>query len=444
MDIKKPDTKETKGRMLLVMISILVLVAGGILWFQFGIKTGNTGLIASENMEKHNDESGHKEGADDDHVDHGEEGAHGGEAEHEEHGDHGDETEGIKLSKAEMDEFGIKLAPADAGKLYRYVSLPGEVRPNGDRLAHLVPRVSGVVRKVLKGFGNHVKKGEVMAILDSRELSDTKAAFLAASERVSLAKSNFEREEALFQKKISSEQEYLEAKQVLAEARIDRRSAEQKLHALGFSNRYLDELPNHPEESFTQYQIIAPFSGTIIEKHITLGEFLKDEADAFIIADLSSVWVDLSVYQKDLPWVAKGQSVVVEATQGNLKTTAALAYLGPVIGEATRTALARIVLPNKDGEWRPGLFVNAKIAVDAFEVKLAVPRSALQKFAEGTVVFVLSDGELKPRPVTLGRHDENQAEITGGIHWGEEVVVEGAFTLRAQLEKGNLGDGHNH
>ncbi len=440
MDSKKQETHENRGRRILAVILVLLFIMAGIFWFQSGKKSSNTTLVSGGDLESYNEEANHREG-EADHDDHDDEDTHGAKDEHD---DHDDEAEGIKLSEAEMDEFGIKLAPASSGKLYRSVSLTGEVRPNGDRLAHLVPRVSGVVRKVLKGLGHRVKKGEVMAVLDSRELSDSKATFLAASERVALAKSNFEREEALFQKKISSEQEYLEAKQILAETRIERRSAEQKLHALGFSNRYLDELPNHPEESFTQYHIIAPFSGTVIEKHITLGEFLKDDADAFIIADLSSVWVDLSVYQKDLPLVAEGQSVVVEATQGNIKMTGTVLYLGSVIGEATRTALARIVLPNKDGQWRPGLFVNAKIAVDEFEVNLVVPKSGLQKLEDGTVLFVLSDGELRPRPVKLGRSDDQQIEIIEGINLGDEVVVEGGFTLRAQLEKGNLGDGHNH
>ncbi len=427
MEQKKQHIFKSKMGIWVLIIGLLCLVLAGFLWFESMNQTKKTALVAAENQEKHAEDEDHEEG---------EEG-------HEGHDDH-DEAEVIRLSETEMEEFGIKVVQADSGTLRRYVHLPGEIQPNGDRLAHIVPRVPGVVRRVFKGLGDRVKKGEVMAVLDSRELSDTKADFLAASERVGLAQSNFDREETLWKKKISSEQDYLEAKQALAEAKIARRSAEQKLHALGFSERYVKDLPNHPEESFTQYQITAPFSGTVIKKHITLGEFLRDDAEAFLIADLSSVWVDLAVYQKDLPFVAEGQSVIVEATQGKIKTTGKLSYLGPVIGEGTRTTLARIVIPNKDGLWRPGLFVNARIAVDEFQADLIVPKSALQNMEDQTVLFVMSQGELSPKPVTLGWNDETHVEITGGIYWGDLYVAEGGFTLRAQLGKGNLGDGHNH
>ncbi len=438
--------KKSKPR---IPILIVLVILAGVLWFwstNRGVSEEVTPVADREDKDAAEEEHGHDEGAVHDEEGHSEAGhddheegedAHGG---HDEHG----EKQAIKLSEAEMKEFGIKVLKADAGTLRRYVDLPGEVRANGDRLAHIVPRVPGVVRKVFKGLGDHVKKGEVMAILDSRELSDTKADFLAASERVILAEVNFTREESLWKKKISSEQEYLEAKQALAEAQIERRSAEQKLHALGFSNRYLKDLSKHPEESFTQYKITAPFSGTVIKKHITLGEVLKDDTSAFIVADLSSVWVDLSVYQKDLGALSEGQSVVIEAAQGNIKTEGKISYLGPVVGEATRTALARIVLPNKDGKWRPGLFVNAKIAVSETEAGLVVPKSAIQKIKDEDILFVMEAGAFEAKQVRLGRSDEDFVEITEGIYWGDSYVAEGGFTLRAQLGVGDLGDGHNH
>lgn len=432
MDVKETqETKKIEKKGLpIVPLLIAVLVVGGIFVFNMMHESqeGSDPAVNQKEMHGEEDEHGHEDGKSG-HDDHGEEGKH---------------EEGIKLSEAEMLEFGIKLAKADAGKLFLYVDLPGEVRPNEDRLAHLVPRVSGVVRKVFKGLGDQVEKGEVMAILDSRELSDTKADFLAALERVALAETNFKREESLWLKKISSEQEYLETKQALAEVKIAKRSAEQKLHALGFSKRYLKDLSNHPEESFTRYELIAPFSGRVIEKHITLGEVLKDDAGAFVIADLSTVWVDLSVYQKDLPFIETGQEVLIEAGKKHSRITGNISYLGPVVGEETRTALARIIISNEEGKWRPGLFINAKVAVDEIESDLVVPKSAIQKINDQIMLFVMTDGELKAKPVTLGRSDENNVEITAGINWGDSYVKEGGFTLRAQLGVGDLDDGHNH
>ncbi len=350
----------------------------------------------------------------------------------------------VRLSEAEKKEFDIEIATAGPGKLKMYVSLPGEIALNADRRVHIVPRVAGVVRQVNKTLGDQVRAGEVMAVLESRDLADMKSAYLAANERVALAEITFRREENLWKKKITAEQDYLQAKQALAEAQIELRSAEQKLHALGFSHDYMAQLPKQADASFTRYTITAPFDGAVIEKHITLGEMLKDDATAFVVADLRSVWVDLRVYQKELPYVRRGQPVVISAGRGIPDAEGKISYVGPLVGEQTRTALARVVLPNPDGQWRPGLFVTGKIVVENSDVPLLVPKSALQTIEERPAVFVETAEGLKPRNVTIGRSNETHVEITSGLASGERYVTRGAFTVKAQLSKGAFGDGHGH
>jgi len=219
----------------------------------------------------------------------------------------------VRISKEEMKEFGIELATAGQGKLQVYVNLPGEVVPNADRLAHIVPRMSGIVREVRKTLGQKVRAGEVMAVIESRELADIKSAYLAAKERIFLAEATYKREEKLWKKKISPEREYLEARQALAESKIELRSAEQKLHTLGFTDKYMEQLPAHSDIAFTRYEITAPFDGTVIEKHVAQGEAVEDNYKIFVVADLRSVWIDLDIYQKDISLVRKGQSVIISA-----------------------------------------------------------------------------------------------------------------------------------
>ena len=359
------------------------------------------------------------------------------------HGEDGQEQV-VHLSESERREFDIKVGTVGPGKLRIYVNLPGEVKLNADRRAHIVPRVSGVVRQVRKSLGDRVRVGEEMAVLDSRELADMKSAYLAAKERVALAEATFRREQELMEKKITSEQEYLQAKQAVAEARIALQAGEQKLHAMGFSDKYIAELPTHPDMTFTRYAIAAPFQGTVIEKHIVLGEVLKDDSTAFVVADLSSVWVDLHVYQKDLPFVHEGQTVSISAGRGIPDAKGKITYLGPLVGEQTRTVLARVVLPNLNGTWRPGLFVTGKVVVENVDVPLLVSKGALQTVEEGPAVFVETAEGLKPRHVTLGRSNDTHVEITSGLKAGERYVTSGAFTLKAQLSKGAFGDGHGH
>ena len=385
-------------------------------------------------------ESAHDQGS------HQEEGAghadHADQAGDDEHDEHGEEV--VKLSAAELKEFGIELTIAASGRLDQYAELPGEIILNADRLAHVVPQVSGIVRMVQKSLGDEVKAGSVMAVIDSRELAMAKATFLAAAEREKLAQANFTREERLWLKKVTSEQEYLDARQALAEAHIATKSAEQQLHALGFSDAYLKELPNHQDATYTRYEIRAPFAGTIIEKHLTLGESVNADAEIFTIADLSSVWIDINVYQKDLVRIRKGQTAVIQIGHGISDVSGKIAWVGPLVGEATRTAKARVILPNPDGSLRPGLFVTAQVAVDTTPAGIVVPKSALQTFEERTVVFVQDEDGFEPRPVQTGRQNAVQVEILSGLKAGQTYVSKGAFTLKAELSKAAFGDGHNH
>jgi cobalt-zinc-cadmium efflux system membrane fusion protein len=345
-----------------------------------------------------------------------------------------------------MKQFGIEVATASSGELQSFISLPGEVVLNEDRKAHIVPRIAGVVKEVRKTLGDTVKQGEVMAIIESRELADAKAEYLAAQEKVSLAQAKYSREEGLWKKKISSEQEYLDARQELAEARIALRSAEQKLFALGLSRDQLKQVPQHADSSLTRFEIVAPFPSTVIEKHISLGEMLKDDAECFLVADTSTVWVNINIYQKDIASIRKGQRVLISLGEdgGGQEAEGQIAYVEPLVKEETRTALARVILPNQKGNWRPGMFVTAKVAVDSSSAPIVIPNSALQTIEDKQVVFVQTDEGFEPRPVVAGRATNGGVEITSGLAAGEKYVSKGTFTLKAQISKGAFGDGHNH
>jgi cobalt-zinc-cadmium efflux system membrane fusion protein len=373
---------------------------------------------------------------------HGEEDAHGS---HDASRSSGALEERVaRISEEHWAEFGIDVDEARAGKIEFQVSLPGEVVTNEDRLVHVVPRVSGVVAEVLKSLGDMVRAGETLAVLESRELADLKSAFLAAVEKEKLAKTNLAREDELWRKRISAEQDYLEAKKSMAEAAIERRSAEQKLHAVGFSEAQLSRLPQQPETDYTKYLLVAPLEGTVIKKHITRGEVLKEDTETFVIADLTTVWVNVRVYQKDMPHVRKGQTVTVSASHEIPDAQGAIWYVEPLVDEKTRTGLARILLANPKGEWRPGLFITARIAVQSIDVPLLVSKTALQTIDEKTCVFVRTNEGFVPRPVTVGRSDGQKVEITHGLRPGESYAAQGAFAVKAQLSKGTLAEGHAH
>jgi membrane fusion protein, heavy metal efflux system len=365
---------------------------------------------------------------------------------------HSEEEEGkshseervVKLSEGERREFNIEVRSAGPGKLIDQLNLPGEIVLNPDRVGHIVPRVAGVIRSVFKSVGDPVQAGDLMAILESRELADSKAAYLAALKRIELAEATLRREEMLWRKRISPEQDYLEARNALAEARITLNSASQKLRAIGFSEEYLAQLPLQQDAAYTNYEIRAPFGGMVIERHLTPGEFHKDDHTAFTIADLSTVWVKISVYQKDLPIVRKGQRVHIFSGRGIPDTEGLIAYIEPGLKEQTRTAVAVVSLSNPQGLFRPGLFVTCKIEAGEFPIGLSVPKTALVQGENQILVFLETTHGFEPQPVVLGRSDEANTEILSGIKPGQLYVAKGGFTLQAQLSRRGFGDGHAH
>jgi cobalt-zinc-cadmium efflux system membrane fusion protein len=363
---------------------------------------------------------------------------------HDDHSDEDDYGDLVVLSEAELDEFDIEVRTAGPGMMAVERELPGEVRANEDRYAHVTPRVAGVVRSVNATVGGYVRAGQTVAVIESRELADLKADYLAAIERQELALSSFAREERLYNQEITSEADYLEARQVLAEARIRIRSARQKLIALGFSDAYIASLPEENERSLVAYPLTAPISGRIVEKHIVSGEAVQGDTEAFEVADLSSVWVDLSVYQRDLGIVREGQTVVVDAGPGQPRTRGTITYVRPVVGEETRTAIARAVLQNPEGMLRPGQFVSGRIAVDEARVAVMVPASAVLDVEGTPSVFVETSEGFEPRAVVVGERAGDQVSITEGLEAGERYVARGGFALKAELGKSEMDDGHAH
>jgi len=369
---------------------------------------------------------------------------------HEGH-DHGDTDDGhvdesvVQLSAVDAKRFGIEVDSAGTGRFDVHITVPGEIMVNADRLAHIVPRVGGIVQDVKKTLGDIVKKGEVMAVIESRDLADAKTVYLSSVERLELARSTFEREEKLWKGKISSEQDYLDARNVFAEARIEIRSAEQKLRALGFGQAYLDKLPEEPKEMLTSFEITAPFGGTVIQKHITLGELVKDDADAFVVADLDTVWVDLQVHQKDVGLVRKGQEVTISVQHGPA-TEGVIDYVDPVLNKNTRTALVRVVLDNSSSQLRPGTFITAEVLVDSLGSGLVVDKDIIQDVDNTSCVFVQNGHGFEARPVTVGWSNKSKVEIVSGLKAGEKVVTQNSFRLKAELEKtaGASCVGHSH
>ena len=193
-------------------------------------------------------------------------------------------------------------------------------------------------------------------------------------------------------------------------------------------------------QSLTPYELKAALAGTVIDRQTTLGEYVSEQKPAFVIADLSTVWVDFSVYRRDLGRVGVGDQVVIDPSDGKPPIEAKISYLSPVGSSDTQSALARAVVPNSDRRLRPGLFVSGRLILSAKQVPVAVKSSALQTIENRTVVFVRDGEKFEARDVEIGARDPDFVEITFGVLEGDVYAAKNSFIVKAELAKGGAED----
>jgi cobalt-zinc-cadmium efflux system membrane fusion protein len=348
----------------------------------------------------------------------------------------------VELRADAVKAMGIATETAGPGRLKQILELPGEVALNSDKVAHVVPRLAGVVTDVRVNLGDRVRGGDVIAVLDSRELADLGSEYVVALRRVELARDTFKREETLWKKRISPEQDYLVSRQALGEAEVKLQAAIQKLLALRIPPADIELLSTEPIRALARYEIRAPLDGTVIEKHIAVGEAIKADATIFVIADLSMVRVEVTIYAKDLKAVRVGQMVTVRSDVMGSQATGRLTYVGPLVGEQTRSARAHVLIPNPDGRWRPGLFLAVHLIEEEATVPVTVTADALQQFRDWDVVFIQVGDLFEVRPVKLGRRDRERVEVVSGLSAGDRYVSKNSYILKAELEK--AGATHDH
>lgn len=343
------------------------------------------------------------------------------------------QTRVVKMDEAKAKAASIAVEAAGPGALQSAQEFQGEIRFNEDRTAHVVPRVAGVVESVPANLGQTVRRGQLLAVLASTSVSEQRSEYLAAERRLEAARVTHERERRLWEQRISAEQDYLQAQSALRDAEIAFTNAQQKLSAVGAFGK---------TARLNQFELRAPFDGTVVEKHLTLGESVKEDANVFTISDLGSVWAEFSVGPKDLGVVRVGQRVVVSSTASSTRAQGVVSYVGALIGEQTRTAKARVTVANPQGAWRPGLFVTVSVLGADQQAQLTVPVEALQNIENQPMVFKAVPGGYQAVPVQPGRSDGRRVEILGGLQPGEKVATRNAFVLKAELGKGSAEHTH--
>ena len=361
-------------------------------------------------------------------------GTHGGD--HEAHG--GDEEDVVRLSAEAIARSGIRLEPVGVGRLERLTVVPAEVQLNPERVAHVSPLVGGQLREVNVSLGDRVEAGQTLAYLNSVQLGQDRAEYRRVRAMLKVAQANLSRQKRLRSDGISSERAYLEAQFRVTEARAERDAAHGRLEVFGVTGGVGSEL-----------ELRAPISGIVTARHATQGENITPDTNLFVISDTSTVWVIGRVYEQQVAVLRPEMDATLTLSAYPGRTwKGTVSYTASLLDEETRSLAIRVELKNPDGELKPGLFGTLRIqsrAQGAAPVPL-VAESALQDLRGQAVVFVggREERSFVPVPVVTGLRSSGQVEILEGLAPDARVVIEGAFVLKSELLRGELGHGHAH
>ena len=356
--------------------------------------------------------------------------AHESEDEHGHGAEEGHEEAVLKLTAEQLEASGIEIIAVTQGNLSQQVSVPGRIVADANRMAKIVPKVSGVVTEARKNLGDKVFKGETVALIESREMADAAAELQAAARSAELAKATYTREKTLWEKKVTAEQDYLSARNAWQEAQIRLDLARQKTQALGGVN----------DKASRYYELKSPLDGVVVERELTLGEFVDTSHHAFTVADLSTLWVEIAVPPSDLQNVREGQTATI--TGNGKDSDGKLIFISPVINPDTRSAKAIVELANEDGKWRSGDYANVAVLTDAQASGVTIPLTAVQTLEGKSVVFVQTAEGFERREITAGNSNGQSVEIASGLTAGEYIATGNTFVLKAEAGKSEAEHEH--
>ncbi|MBL8525747.1 MAG: efflux RND transporter periplasmic adaptor subunit [Betaproteobacteria bacterium] len=350
--------------------------------------------------------------------------------------DKGHEEGTIKLSEDEVKLAGVRVELIQEQEVADQLVVTATIQANQDRLAHLAPRVPGRIVKVNANLGDRIAAGQVLASLDSIEVGEARSAYAQAASEAEVAKSSLTRAERLQAEQIVSQKDFLRAKAEHNKAQAAVRAAGDKLQMLGVATK---------SDNVSVFPLTAPFAGTIIEKKAVLGELAQPDKSLFAIADLSVLWIEANLAEKDLPRIKVGDvAMITVAAYPNDRISGKLTYIGGMLEKETRTIRGRIEVKNTDGRLKPEMFATAAIQTSTKTKAFVLPDEAVVLISGQPTVFIEEHGGFEPRVVQLGERLQGRVIVKSGMKVDDLVVVAGTYALKARALKSQIGEGHAH
>ncbi len=412
---------------------------------------------------------------------------------------HEDEKTEVKLSPEALEAAKVEIEGVTQRPAVALLKVTGTVEPNPQHTQQATPLVSGRVERVNVAAGDRVGAGAVLAVISSPQIAQMHGKLHEAETHLSLAERNLARvlrtenrvavlqakaklDEASatlkrtrrlieigagagkdliaaetsfqtakaeydFQSNISLSREVQEAQAAVETARVDVGHIRDEMRALGAPVKE-NELKDHKDDS-SLVRVVAPASGIVTERMVNTGSGVDAGKPLFTISNISTVWIIANVPEAQMGGVREGTPAEIRtAVMGSQVISGRVAYVDPQLNEETRTGRVRIEASNPGERLKTGMFVEVGFQTSTGSEtgeELMIPSDAVQRVGERTVVFIPKENEagaFEVREVQLGGESDGYTRVVSGLQLGEKVVTKGSFTLKTQLEKGAMGDGH--
>ncbi len=354
---------------------------------------------------------------------------------------------------------GVELELVTLQPIEGAITASGKILVTDDHTATIGPVHEGRIVNFYAGQGSFVKKGQKLADLESADIDQAEAEYLKAladlenANRASVVEikfnqANYDRIKLLFDKEITAGKNLVQAEHdlelakataanAIALAKVAVSNARRHLLILGLKDSAIDTLARNKNLASSRFALTASISGTVVERTGSIGATVGSDANVFKIIDLSSVWIDANVFEKDLERVKQGQAVKVTVPAfPDSPFYGRVLLITSLIDPDTRTVRVRTEVPNRDGRLKPEMFANVEIITASHQTAVTVPLAAVLDDGGKSVVFVADGKEYKKTEVSLGLKSDDRVEVITGLKEGDKVVVKGNYLLMEQSKAG--------
>lgn len=349
----------------------------------------------------------------------------------------------VTLSHESIKEIGLQSETVSSKPFIETITVSAKVVADQDNEALVGSMLKGRVHSMLSKVGDFVKAGQILMYVEGLEIGVIKSNYMKAKAQLDFNKADFERHKTLFEQNVGSKQSFYEAQAEYEKAVAEFKAEDKKIHSIGLTDEEVINNKNNYADEHTSgtLPVRSPISGIVVERNVVIGQFVDEATNAFKIINTSSVWIDGQIYEKDISKVIqKTGATFMTGSYHNEKFSGKIIYIGQVIDTQTRTITVRADFNNTNGKLKPQMFGELQIPVGENSNAILIPAESVIKIDNINYVFVQkNDSTFEKRSVIVGSSKDELLEIKNGIKENEKVVVKGAFYLKSELLKDELG-----